>query len=142
MSSTIIQWANLIRDIGLILGIPTLIIIGMKLYGIQINTLKQQNELLRETQYDRALSLLNSQKELFNKERDDLEKKIDGLQKNREKNLEEIERLRKRLDHVVSSIKSFEESIHEIQVNFRRSSFRDTVNFVESQFLRDVDFYN
>ena len=45
-------WAELIRDIGLIIGIPILIGVGVKLYSQQIEILKARNELLKETQYD------------------------------------------------------------------------------------------
>ena len=50
--STVRAWAELVRDVGLIIGVPVLITIGVKLYGQQIEVLKSRNELLKETQYD------------------------------------------------------------------------------------------
>ena len=77
---TIKRWTELIRDVGLIIGIPTLIIIGSKMYGLQIESLKAQNEVLKsrneilgEFSYDRALARINSQKKLFDQEREELE---------------------------------------------------------------------
>lgn len=76
----IMQWVSFVRDLGLILGIPVLIGIGVKLYNQQIDILKARNELLKETQYDRAVTLLKSQKEVFLIERSDLENKLSTLE--------------------------------------------------------------
>jgi hypothetical protein len=84
---TIKRWTELIRDVGLIIGIPTLIIIGSKMYGLQIESLKAQNEVLKsrneilgEFSYDRALARINSQKKLFDQEREELESEIASLE--------------------------------------------------------------
>jgi len=61
MVSGIEQWAELIRDIGVIIGIPTLIVIGMKIYRARIEVLTERIEVLRETSYDRALNVIRSQ---------------------------------------------------------------------------------
>ena len=58
MLEEVTRWATIIRDVGLIIGIPTIIVVGMKMYGLQLDALKHQNALLKETQYDRALSAL------------------------------------------------------------------------------------
>jgi hypothetical protein len=85
--------ASLVRDVGMIIGIPALLTIGLKLYDLQtkaleaqnkaaeaqVKSLESQNAFLRETQYDRALALLKSQKEIFLIERDSLEKQISDL---------------------------------------------------------------
>lgn len=75
----VMRWARLIRDIILIIGIPIFIIFGMKLYNSQIEILNAQVELLKETQYDRALSLIKSQKELHKMEREKLEDEIANI---------------------------------------------------------------
>jgi hypothetical protein len=72
----IMLWVSFVRDLGLIVGVPVLIGVGMKLYTQQIELLKARNELLKETQYDRAVTLLKSQKETFLIERSDLENKL------------------------------------------------------------------
>jgi Tfp pilus assembly protein PilN len=79
--SEIMQWASFIRDIGVILGFPALIIVGIKLYNQQIEILKARNELLRETQYDRAVALLESQKKVFLIEREIMDKQIADLRR-------------------------------------------------------------
>ncbi len=85
--------AALVRDVGVILGFPALLTIGAGLYQLQekaleaqiksneaqIKAVEAQNALLKETQYDRALSLIKSQKEIFVIERQTLEKKIADL---------------------------------------------------------------
>ena len=77
----IIQWVGFIRDIGSILGILVLIAVGIKLYSQQIEILKARNELLKETQYDRAVSLLESQKKIFLIEREAMDKQIADLER-------------------------------------------------------------
>src|SRR3954453_5467092 len=70
--------ASLVRDIGVILGFPVLLTIGVKLYDlqtkgleaqikaneVQLKAVEAQDSLLKETQYNRALALLKSQKDL------------------------------------------------------------------------------
>jgi hypothetical protein len=87
--------AGIIRDVGVIIGIPVLITVGMRLYDLQskaleaqvraneaqIKSLEAQNDLLKQTQYDRALSLLDGQRKVFQIDRDSLEKQIADLQK-------------------------------------------------------------
>jgi hypothetical protein len=65
--------AALIRDIGVIIGIPVVITVGLKLEELQskaleaqvkaneaqIKSLEAQNDFLKQTQYDHALSLLD-----------------------------------------------------------------------------------
>jgi Tfp pilus assembly protein PilN len=77
----VMQWASFLRDIGLILGIPVLLAVGVKLYSQQIEILKARNELLKETQYDRAVSLLESQKKIFLLEREAMDKQIADLER-------------------------------------------------------------
>jgi hypothetical protein len=40
-------WVELIRDCGVIIGIPLLIVVGMNLYGKQIDALKAENEAIK-----------------------------------------------------------------------------------------------
>jgi hypothetical protein len=75
----IMDWAKFIRDIILIICVPIMIVFGMKLYNKQIEVLNTRIDLLKETQYDRALSLIKSQKELHKMETEKLEDKIATL---------------------------------------------------------------
>src|SRR5215472_14046664 len=96
--------AGLVRDIGVIVGVPMIITVGIFLYDLQSKALEQQtkaleqqakaleqtvkaneaqiknleaqNSLLKETQYDRALIIIKAQKEAFELERTGLEKKL------------------------------------------------------------------
>jgi hypothetical protein len=68
--------AALVRDVGVILGIPVVLTVGIKLYDLQTKALEAQmkaveaqNEVLKQTQYDRALAMIKSQRELFDNER-------------------------------------------------------------------------
>lgn len=40
MLEEVTRWATIIRDVGLIIGIPTIIVVGMKMYGLQLDALK------------------------------------------------------------------------------------------------------
>jgi hypothetical protein len=92
--------AALVRDVGVIIGIPVLLGIGMqiheqqnKLYELQIKAVEQQvkadethlraleaqNEVLKLTQYNRAVEQVKAQEELFSRERASLEKQIADL---------------------------------------------------------------
>jgi hypothetical protein len=65
--------AGLVRDIGIILGVPVVLSIGFKLYDLQtkaledkinaanaqIEAVQAKNDVLKEAKYDRALALLN-----------------------------------------------------------------------------------
>jgi hypothetical protein len=90
---TIAAIAGLIRDLGVIIGIPLVVAVALKLYDIelksfeaqvkaneaQIKVLEAQNSLLKETQYDRAASLMEGQKKVFQMERESSDKKIAEL---------------------------------------------------------------
>jgi len=91
--STFEGWARLIRlirDLGLIIGVPTLIVVAVYFYNQQIGILKARAELLKETQFDRALSLIRSQKELYEIDRRVLEERIVELLKHGPQSEEEI----------------------------------------------------
>jgi competence protein ComGC len=104
--------ASLIRDLGVILGIPLLLVVGFNLWDIQEkayeaqgkaneaqislleaqnNALKEAHEaqskaledeisFLKETQYDRALALIEAQKKIFEMERAQLQHRIAELE--------------------------------------------------------------
>ncbi|MEE8056479.1 MAG: hypothetical protein V3T17_01395 [Pseudomonadales bacterium] len=71
-----LELLELIKTAGIILGVPTLIFIGVKLYNRQISILKSQNEYLKETQFDKALIQIKSQKELYDIEHKRLQDNI------------------------------------------------------------------
>jgi multidrug resistance efflux pump len=96
-------WAALIRDLGLIIGMPVIIEVGMHLYKLQekasdaqikaaeaqakviekqVAVVEAQNTALKDTQYDKALALLKSQKELFDQERTRFQSQLVETQKN------------------------------------------------------------
>jgi len=79
-------WARFLRDIGIILGFPTVILVGIHLYKshikalkAEINTLERNMDFLRETQYPRAMDLLKGQKECFEMEREHIVEKIKSV---------------------------------------------------------------
>ena len=83
MNGRIHRWAALLRDVGVILGIPGILYIAIQLYGFQLQgmqaqiaALKEQNDTLRERQYDRAATIIKSQKELSEIELDTIENSI------------------------------------------------------------------
>ena len=121
------RWAGLIRDLGLIIGVPILITIGISLYQQQIEVLKARNELLRETQYDRALSLIKSQKELFEIDRNNLENKINELTKSRGTKDREIKALKERLSQINKEIDTLNQSEKIIGKTLKQNKLRHRV---------------
>ena len=113
------EWTELVRDVGLILGIPVLIGVGMNLYRQQIEILKERNALLQETQYDRALTMIKAQKEIFELERESLEKSLQDLKMHSSNTLsekeEEVAKLGSRLHEVTEAIGSLHKSANVIQ---------------------------
>lgn len=135
------QWVGLIRDIGLILGVPTLIAIGVKLYDRQIEVLKARNEFLKETQYDRAVSLLESQKKVFLLERETLETKIKDLDHSGSQKDESLAELQAQVSEVSDRINSLDRSQSLIsEANFARSLFANDASFRQASFRNRVDF--
>ena len=106
----IMQWASFIRDIGLILGIPALIAVGVKLYSQHIEILKARNELLKETQYDRAVSLLESQKKVFLIEREVMDKQIAELERVKTETETQLNELRREALEFVTQFQAIAES--------------------------------
>jgi hypothetical protein len=102
-------WVSLVRDVGLALGVPALIAVGVWLHHAQIGAteaqvkaseaqtklaeaqnsalqsvleaqvkaVEAQNTALKETQYDRALALINAQRTLFDQERAEAKRQLD-----------------------------------------------------------------
>jgi len=108
--------AALVRDVGVILGIPVVLTVGIKLYDLQTKALEAQmkaveaqNEVLKQTQYDRALTMIKSQRELFDNERASLEKQIADLSTSGKAQSEESAKLQKRL----SDLDSFKRGVEE-----------------------------
>ena len=98
------DWAGFIRDLGLIIGVPTLIIVGTQLYELQVAALKEQkevlkerNDLLKDTQYDRARDIIRAQKELFDMEREQLQKQISDARQGNQHEQDKIAELEKQV---------------------------------------------
>jgi len=93
----IIWWTRIVRNIILTICVPISIFYGATLYTKHISILDAHIELLKETQYDKALSLLKAQKELYQREKKELNDRIAFLESSGN-NKEEINKLRRQLD--------------------------------------------
>jgi hypothetical protein len=78
--------AAVLRDIGVIIGVPGILYLSSQLYGLQqqsmqaqIGALKEQIELLKERQYDRAATILRAQKEVSEAELDVIQRSINMI---------------------------------------------------------------
>jgi predicted nuclease with TOPRIM domain len=137
----ILEWVSLIRDVGLILGIPTLIAVGVKLYSQQIEILKARNELLKETQYDRASALLESQKKVFLLEREELDRQITELKRSGSEKDETLTELNRQVTEITFRIESLNRSQELIdEANIARSLFSNDVSFRAEKFEKRIDF--
>lgn len=92
------QKLKIVKNFALILGLPVLIGIGVYLYERQIEIYKTEINFLKQTQYNHVISLIDSQKKLFELEKNDLLKKISELKKNHFSNLEELKKLQVEFD--------------------------------------------
>ena len=73
--------AALLRDVGVILGVPVVLYMLAQLYSLQrestqaqIASLKEQVETLKERQYDRAATIIKAQKDVSEAELDAIQK--------------------------------------------------------------------
>jgi multidrug efflux pump subunit AcrA (membrane-fusion protein) len=129
--------AGLVRDIGVIVGVPVIITVGIFLYDLQsksleqqakaleqqvksneaqIKTLEAQNNLLKETQYDRALAIIKSQKEVYEIDRARLEKEIAVL---RISNDERVKTLEAQFEEYTKKIQVSADIVEQINVEQR-----------------------
>jgi len=146
------QWASVLRDFILILGTPTLIYVALKLYKLQISSLKQQIETLREenrvlqhTQYDKALNLLQSQRDLFEAEREaseDRMQKLEARAGEQEKVLNELQAkyIETKLSiHVGNLLDDYmdENDIHSVKKLYLVESESGGVGFLVAEFGED-----
>jgi membrane-bound lytic murein transglycosylase B len=132
--SRIASFTRWFRDLGMILAIPVLLDIGFKLHEAQqkafeaqvkaneaqIKAVEAQNGFLKETQYDRALSLIKSQKEVYELERKSLEDQISALKvaaSNKETN-ERLSEASRRLNEVNGAINTLERCFSAKDVKF------------------------
>lgn len=76
--------AALIREIGVIVGLPALIYVAFQMHELQqeshqaqVASLEAQIEILKEQQYPRAAAAFNSQREMSENELDLIERSID-----------------------------------------------------------------
>jgi SMC interacting uncharacterized protein involved in chromosome segregation len=133
------RWAKLIRDLGLIIGVPILIAIGVNLHDQQTAALKAQNEalaaqnaLLKETSYDRALDIIEAQKKLSERERTNYESEIQTLQQSGDSKEQQIAKLQSQLSEVNEKIQVLGASksniVQQIQQLAPPSNFRIRIN--------------
>ena len=88
---------ELIRNLVEIIGLPVIAAIALRLHSLQTEALKAENSLLKLTQYDQAEKLLNSQENLFERERTVLQKGISELESSTRQSADEITALRERI---------------------------------------------
>ncbi len=61
-------YLEIIRDAGVILGVPLLIYVGVSLQNKQIEMMEAQLKLAETLTYDKALQMIESQEHLYKKE--------------------------------------------------------------------------
>jgi chromosome segregation ATPase len=114
----IAQYAALLRDVGIVLGFPVLIVIAQRMHAKHIATLQAQIDLAKATQYDRALSLIDSQKKLFLAEREMLENRVAQLQKSGEQHRDEIAHLQAKVRELNVGVDQLTKITYNIEESF------------------------
>ena len=122
-----------VRDVFVILGIPSLMGIGLQLHHEQLASLKAANEaqaaqiqLLKETQYDKALSQIKAQRELFEAQIASYSNRIQILERSASTSSNEIRKLRQDIDQKQKMIETLKKA-KDILQNWRNLPF-DSIN--------------
>lgn len=99
--SNILKVISSIRDVLVIIGIPVIAFVGFNIQSVQIDRLKQENELLKLTQYDKAYSMYEGQRKIYEMEIEKLKKdsSISIEEKNRE-----LESLTRKLNETIHQL--------------------------------------
>jgi len=63
------HFARLIKNVGIIIGVPVIIAVAIYFHNAEISALEAENNLLRQTQYDKALAMIEAQDKLRKNER-------------------------------------------------------------------------
>lgn len=136
------ELAAIIRDVGLIIAVPTSLAVGWKLYKQLVDTLKAENDFLRLTQYDQALKQIKAQKELFQLERERLEREMAELKERGAEKEVALEIAKKSLTRVQHKLQLLEEERREVADRIRETSAqakRDTSgSALEAEALRKL----
>lgn len=74
------RWSKVIRDVGVTLGIPVLLAVGVYLHNQQVSILEAQIDALSTMSYDKALDVMRAQTELYADERTDYEQRLSSLE--------------------------------------------------------------
>jgi hypothetical protein len=61
--------AKRLKNIGIIFGIPTIVGLAIYFHNAEVSALRTENDLLRQTQYDKALPMIEAQSRLREHER-------------------------------------------------------------------------
>jgi hypothetical protein len=61
--------AKHLKNIGIIVGVPTIIGLAIYFHNAEVSALRAENDLLRQTQYDKALPMIEAQMKLREHER-------------------------------------------------------------------------
>jgi hypothetical protein len=67
--SNLEQAAKRLKNIGIILCVPAIAGLAIYFHNAEVSSLKAENDLLRQTQYDKALSMIEAQSKLRENER-------------------------------------------------------------------------
>src|SRR5262245_35410749 len=98
----------------------------------QMKAVEAQNEVLKQTQYDRALAMIKSQRELFENERASLQKQVADLSTSGKDRSEEIAKLEQR----ISALDSFKRNVDE-EKKRQEQSLSEMMQMLVLQMQRD-----
>lgn len=70
------QILEILRDLGIVIGIPTLIVLWLRMNHARIDALKEQIAFLKQTQYPQALAVIQAQQSLHEMELRQLRQKL------------------------------------------------------------------
>jgi hypothetical protein len=125
MEDTVAQisrWAGIIRDLGVILGVPFIIGLLVRYYHRQIEILREHNKLLERTQYKGALEQIEAQEKLFARDRLALEQQLSLLDQTGGDKEIELEQTKERLQKVEGVLRNLRSAIHILEEGAKHTS--------------------
>ncbi len=132
--NTVKQVLEILRDLGIVIGIPTLIMLFSRIMGARIDVLKDTIEFLKLTQYTNALTTIQAQKSLHEFELKELNQRLEEykqLEQISTPNIKEKELIEENIQSVKQSLAQLQRLREDINGNLESEAVRKFENFAK-----------
>jgi len=123
------QILEILRDMGIVIGIPTLIVLWLRVIRARIDVLNEKIDFLKKTQYPNALLMIESQKKLYEIELQQLSM--------------ELKKFEQASAHDIGGKKEIEEDIQAVKesLNSLEGLRKDISGGIESEAIRKFELF-